>query len=205
MTAVAHDVAAGHHDSPEVVGRRQRMGVILLILADVAFVLSLVFTYLYLRQLDTEAGWIPKDSHTESTSVGWLIAIVMIAAWVVYRWGEVAARTGGQSKLVLGAGGAVVIAAIDLVLQLNQMVTSTLRAADGSYASSFMALAGYHAFHVILSIFIGLGLWNRARLGLFTVNNWQVRIVGYWWAWVAISAVITAATTSVTTITHAVS
>jgi heme/copper-type cytochrome/quinol oxidase subunit 3 len=204
MTALTHDGAAGHHDSPDVVGRRQRLGVILLILADVAFVLSLVFTYTYLRQLNTEGGWIPAEGHTESVGFGWLIAGVMVAAWVAYRWGEAGARSGRNRRLVLGAGIAVIIAAVDLFLQLYQLVSSTLRVADGSYASSFMALSGYHAFHVILSLFIGIGLWNRARLGLFTVNHWQVRIVGYWWAWVAASAVITAATTSLTTISHAV-
>ena len=209
MTALAHDgsggeVSTGHHEPPDVVGGRQRLGVILLILADVAFVFSLVFTYLYLRQLNTEGGWIPKDGGTESIGFGWVIALVMVVSWVAYRWGETAARAGRSRQLLLGIALAILIAGVDLGLQLYQMVVSTLRAADGSYASSFMALAGYHAFHVLLTMFIGFGVWNRARLGKYAGNHWQVRIVGYWWAWVAISAVITAATMSFTTSPHVV-
>jgi heme/copper-type cytochrome/quinol oxidase subunit 3 len=210
MTTLAHEGPAagelsnGHHEPPDVVGRRQRLGVVLLILADVAFVLSLVFTYLYLRQLNTEGGWIPKDGRTESVGFGWVIALVMVVSWAAYRWGETAARAGRSKQLVLGTALAVLVAGVDLALQLYQMVVSTLRAADGSYASAFMALAGYHAFHVLLTMFIGLGVWNRARLGKYASNHWQVRIVGYWWAWVAVSAVITAATMSFTTSPHVV-
>jgi heme/copper-type cytochrome/quinol oxidase subunit 3 len=160
----------------------------------------LVFTYIYLRNLNTEGGWIPQDGgRTESVSFGWLIAGVMVVSWAAYRWGEIGARSGLRERLVLGTLAALVLATADLVLQVYQLVTATIRVADGSYASAFMALAGYHAFHVTLTLFIGIGLWNRARLGLFANNNWQVRIVGYWWAWVAISAVLTAATTSLTT------
>jgi heme/copper-type cytochrome/quinol oxidase subunit 3 len=211
MTATTHDdpthvggPTSGHHESPDVVGARQRLGVILLILADVAFVLSLVFAHLYLRQLNTEGGWIPKDGGTESVGFGWVIAAVMVAGWAAYRWGERGARAGRKARLVVGTGLAVLVAVVDLALQVYQMAASTLRAADGAYASSFMALSGYHAFHVLLTVFIGVGVWNRARLGRYAGNDWQVRIVGYWWAWVAVSAVITAATLSFTTSPHVV-
>jgi heme/copper-type cytochrome/quinol oxidase subunit 3 len=211
MTATTRDEsthsggsASRHHESPDVVGARQRLGVILLILADVAFVLSLVFAHLYLRQLNTEGGWIPKDGGTESVGFGWVIAAVMVAGWAAYRWGELGARVGRKARLAAGTGLAVLVAAVDLALQVYQMAASTLRVADGAYASSFMALSGYHAFHVLLTVFIGMGVWNRARLGRYSSNHWQVRIVGYWWAWVAVSAVITAATLSLTTSPHAV-
>ena len=45
---------------------------------------------------------------------------------------------------------------------------------------------------------------HRARLGLFATNGWHLRLVGYWWSWVVVSAIITAATTSLTTSPHVV-
>jgi len=199
MTADTHEAVA-HHDTPEVIGRRQRMGVILLIVADVAFVLSLVFTYLYLRALNTEGAWIsPDHPKTAGVLLGWVIAATMIASWGAYRWGELASYSGQRERLLLGVMVALVLVAAGIGLQIYQMVTLHLVAADGAYVSAFMALSGYHVFHLGLTLFIGVGLWNRARLGLTATNNWHVRLVGYWWTWVAISAVITAATTSLTT------
>ena len=191
------------HDSPQVVGDRQRLGVILLIAADVAFVLSMVFTYLYLRGLNTEGGWIsPDEPRTASTAAGWVIAAVMIVSWGAYRWGELGARVGQRQRLVTGVLMACALVVADAVLQVLQITSANLRPSYGSYASSFLALSGYHVVHLALTLFIGLGIWNRARLGLFAHNDWHVRLVGYWWAWVAISAVLTAATTSLTTIPH---
>src|SRR5664280_857653 len=181
------------HDSPAVVGDRQRLGVILLILADVAFVLSLVFTYVYLRGLNTEGGWISAvEPRTASTAWGWVIAAVMIVSWGTYRWGEVAARTDNRGQLLLGLAAANVLLVLDAILQIYQITAANLRPDYGSYASSFLALSGYHVFHLVTTLFIGLGVWNRARLGRFAHNDWHVRLVGYWWTWVAISAVITA-------------
>ena len=205
MTTTTSRALAVDHDSPEEVGRRQRLGVILLIVADAAFVLSLVFTYVYLRGLNTQNGWIPDEGGlTMDASFGWVITAVMVLSWVAYRWGTVAAGSQQRARLVLGILTATMLVLLDLVLQSYQLVTAPIRVHDGSYASSWMALSGYHAFHLIITLFIGLGLWNRARLGLFATNAWQVRLAGYWWTWVVISAVLTAATTSLAAVPHAV-
>lgn len=203
MTAVPH-AAVVVHDSPEVVGRRQRLGVLLLIAADVAFVLSLVFAYLYLRGLDTEGGWLPQDGPPAAgAGLGWVIAAVMAVSWLCYRWAESSARAGRRELLVIGVLAAVVLVVADLVLQVYQMATAGLVVADGSYASAFMALTGYHVVHLALTGFLGAGIWNRARLGLVDTDAWHVRLVGYWWTWVALSAVLTAAVTSLTASPHA--
>src|SRR5450755_2732226 len=160
-----------HHESPEVVGDRQKLGVILLILADVAFVLSLVFTYVYLRGLNTEGGWISAvEPRTAGSGLGWVIAAVMLVSWAAYRWGELGARSGQRQRLVLGLLAANVLVVVDGILQIYQITSANLRPDYGSYASSFLALSGYHVVHLVLTLFIGLGVWNRARLGLFAHN-----------------------------------
>jgi len=46
-------------------------------------------------------------------------------------------------------------------------------------------------------LFLGLAMWNRARLGRYSATeNWQVGIVSLWWAWIALAAVFSALTTS---------
>ena len=201
MTAETHSSIVVH-GSPEELGRTQRLGVLLLIVGDAAFVLSLVFTYLYLRALNTEGGWIPPKGQTVPSGLGWLIAAVMVVSLALYRWAETGAAR--PRRLTLGVLLAVLLVLVGLVLQAYQLGTAGIRVADGSYASAWWALAGYHAFHLVLTLFIGVAIWNRARIGRYATNYWQVRLVGYWWVWVTAAAIITAATTSLATIPHAV-
>ena len=68
--------------------------------------------------------------------------------------------------------------------------------ADGSYASAFRVLTGYHLVHLFLLAFLGFGLLNRARAGAErTRTAAHVRLVRYFWDWVAVAAVLTAITT----------
>ena len=58
-------------------------------------------------------------------------------------------------------------------------------------------LAGANLFHLALTAFLGLAMWNRGRLHIYSAeSNWQVRLVGVWWTWIAVAAVLAALTTS---------
>lgn len=184
--------------------RSERAGVLLLIVADVAFVLSLVFTYFYLRGLNTDDGWIPKGSATLSPVDGWLIAGLVVLSALVYRWGELRDRAGQRGQLITATAVGLILLLADLALQLWRMVTLPFGVGTGSYASMIMVMGGAHVFHLILTAVLGLAIWNRARRGLSgRAAGWQVRMVGYWWYWVAISAVIIAFTTSFVAVPHA--
>lgn len=192
--------ALAHHvEDPAVVADRQRLGVILIITADVAFVLSLVFTYFYLRGLNTAGNWIPDGGRTAGIGMGWAIAGVVVVSLLAYRWAEAGIKAGDGGRLTVGLLIALVLILVDVGLQVYQLANLPFLASDGSYASSFMVLSGYHLVHVLLTTFLGIGVWNRARLGMFTAGHHaHVRLVGLWWLWVAVSALITALTTSVT-------
>ena len=104
--------------------RRQRLGVLLLILADVAFTLSLIFTYLYLRGLNTESGWIPADGGTTApVSVGWVIAAVMVLSLLAYSGARRGIANGHPSRLMVGTVLALGLVLVDLVLQVYQLAT----------------------------------------------------------------------------------
>jgi hypothetical protein len=81
--------------------------------------------------------------------------------------------------------------------QIIQLATFPFHDDTGSYASTVYVMAGANLFHLLLTVFIGLGIWNRARLGLFSAaSHWQVRITNIWWSWIALAALIGALTTS---------
>lgn len=201
MTAQAPALVDSHLD-PVAEGRMNKLGVILLIVGDAFFVFSLVFTYLYLRALNTNGQWLTqKGVQSVSTGYTWLVVLVVAASWLAYRWGQ----RGGtdKSRIVLGVGVASALVLVDIVMQIVQMVGAGFTPRDGAYESAWMALAGYHVVHLLVSLLLGVGIVNRARLGRFDHNAWQVRLVGYWWTWLVLAAVIIASTTSLTTVAPA--
>ena len=181
--------AAGHLDL-ESTGQMRRLGVVLLILGDATFVLSLVFTYLYLRSLNTEREWLgPDQPRAVSTGFSWVIAAVAVLSWLAYRWAqrggatdERAARPGCSSP---GSSPSSTSG-----LQLAQMIGAGFTPRDGAYHSAWMALAGYHVVHLLLTLFLGAGIVVRSPRGRLDHDRWHVRLVGYWWAWMAASAVV---------------
>lgn len=193
MTAVTAGHPLPHEEDRDSIGRRWRTGVVLLMVADVAFVGSLVFSYFYLRGLNTEGAWFPAGSSLTPIWIGWAIAGGLVLSALIYRWGQLGIHVGNNGRLVLAAGLASLILVADAAAQVAQLVTLPFGLADGSYASSVYVLAAANLFHLLLTLFLGVGLWNRARLGRYAADNdWQVRIIGIWWSWIALAAIISA-------------
>ncbi|MDQ1614829.1 MAG: Cytochrome c oxidase subunit [Actinomycetota bacterium] len=197
MTAVTVTEPIPHHEDPITIGRRWRAGVILLIVADAAFVGSLVFSYFYLRGLNTSGAWMAKHGSGAPIWFPWFIALIVVLSAGAYRWGQVGIHAGRVSRLPVGAGIAVLLLAVDIVVQVIQLGSLPFALKDSSYTSSVYVLGGANLFHLLVTFFIGLGLWNRSRLNLYTTTeDWQVRVVGIWWNWIAIAAIVSAIPTS---------
>jgi heme/copper-type cytochrome/quinol oxidase subunit 3 len=193
VSAVTAGHPLPHQESVETVGRRWRTGVVLLLVADVAFVGSLVFAYFYLRGLNSEGAWFASGASITPIWIGWAIAAGLVASALVYRFGQAGIHAGNNGRLVLATGVAVLLVLADAVAQVAQLVTLPFGLADGSYESSVYVLAAANLFHLLLTLFLGIGMWNRARLRKYSASNdWQVRIIGIWWSWIAIAAVISA-------------
>jgi heme/copper-type cytochrome/quinol oxidase subunit 3 len=183
----------------------QRLGVIMLIVADAVFVLSLVFAYFYLRGLNTEGAWISKGSATLWAGSGWVLAGVMVLSALAYRWGELGIRAGERGRLVAGTMLALVLVLAAVGLVIGRLATMPFTTTAGSYASSVITMAGAYLVHLLLTAFVGIAILNRGRRGLFSSDaNWHVRLAGYWWYWVTASAVILAVTTSFVASPHIV-
>jgi heme/copper-type cytochrome/quinol oxidase subunit 3 len=188
------------HEPAEVVGRRQRLGLVLLIAADATFFLSMMFTWFYLRGLNTEKAWIPAGGRTVSSGLGWLMAGILVAGWLAVRWGEHEIKRGNGGRLVLSSSLTLHLLMVAIGLQIYQLKILPFTVDVGAYASSVFLFSYSALFHIILTGFITLALWNRARIGLFTAeNHWHVTLIGYWWLWIAVSGVLTAVTMTFTT------
>lgn len=181
------------HDSPDVVGDRDRLGVMLLIVADIAFVFSLSFSYLYLRGLNTNDAWLTKETTVATQSSIWGITLLVLFAALSFNWGLRGIKAGNNSRLLLGSLSAFLSSLIALAWQFWQFNSAPYFVpATSGYTSMLIALAVGNMIHLILTSFISFGIWNRARLNLFSKNNhWNVKVVGIWFAWVALSTVLT--------------
>lgn len=185
-----------HRDSPAVSGSRDRMGVVLLIVADIAFVLCLMFTYIYLRFLNANGLWLPDEITPAPSGPTWVVVAVLFVGAVVFAWGSRSLRSSRPGLFGVASWVAVVAAIVALVLQIQQLSGFNFALQDNgrflsAYSSSMVALAGANAFHIILTVFISIGIANRARLGRYEdPTSWQPRIATYWWAWVVVSAVL---------------
>lgn len=197
-----HAEAHVHRDPPAVVARRDRMGVLLLIVADIAFVLSLIFSYLYLRFLNVNGLWLPEEVQPAEVSLTWIINLVLLVGVISAVLASRGARAGRQGSLVSASLVALLVAVVAFVLQWHQLATFGFPAAENgyfasAYSSAIVILAGANAFHLLLTVFISLGIAIRAKRGLFTdPGAWQPRLAMYWWTWVLLSSVIVALMTT---------
>lgn len=197
MTSVTIGSPDLHIEDPDVIGRRWRTGALLLIVADASFVAALVFSYFYLRNLNTEKAWLAPGQRTAHIWVGWAVAVGTVLSALAFRWAYRSVVAGHVSRLVGGALLALVLVVADAAGQVVQMVTFGFGLNTSAYSSAVYTIAGANLFHLALTAFIGLSMWNRSRLGIYSGNShWQVRVVALWWTWVAAASVLGAFATS---------
>lgn len=197
MSATTAPGTTIHREDIDIVGRRWRLGVGFLIVADASFVAATLFSYRYLRGLNTEGAWVAHGSATAPIWASWLLAAGLVLSAVVFRWGEKGIRGGDNARLVLASAVGAVLLVVVAGGQVIQLASFPFAIAASAYASSMYLLAGANLFHVVLTLFLAVSMWNRGRLGRYSATeNWQVGIVSLWWAWIALAAVFSALTTS---------
>lgn len=187
---------SAHHEHPDVVGSRNRLGVILLLVADIAFALSMMFVYFYLRGQNVNDMWLPAATDErgaiEPTSAGpaWIVTAVVTFGLLAHFYGLKGVREANQIQLKLGSLVAFVVSAVALIYQFNTIATAPFTFSDGAYVSCFYMITILNFVHIALTVFISLGNWNRARLGLYVSDHWQVDIVRVWWLWMVVSSLL---------------
>lgn len=185
-----------HHEHPDVVGSRNRLGVILLIVADVAFALSMVFTYFYLRSQNVNDMWLPAATEETpainpvSSSGAWRITLIAAIGLAAHFIALKNARKGNQSGLQVFGLVALISSLVATVIQIQQFGSVPFTFYNGAYASCWYLFAIMNTVHLILTAFIALGNWNRSRIGLYKADHWHVEIVNIWWIWMVVSSLL---------------
>ena len=189
-----------HHEHPDVVGSRNRLGLILILVADIAFALSVIFVYFYLKGQNVNDMWLPKASTHDGvvlpgtipvSSMGaWYLTIIAAFGLVMHRYALAGARAKNQTQLVLGSAVAFMASFVALIYQGMQIGGAPFTITMGAYASCYFLIAGLNFVHLLITAFIALGNWNRSRLGLYQADHWHVEIVNVWWIWMTISSLL---------------
>ena len=196
MSVDTHANTNPHHEHPDVVGSRNRLGVILLIVADVAFALSMLFTYFYLKAQNVNDMWLPAATEENpavtavSSSGAWKITAVVAAGLAAHFLALRNVRQGNQGGLKTFGLVAFLASIVAIVLQVQQFGAVPFTFYSGAYASCWYLFAVMNTVHLILTAFIALGNWNRSRIGLYKADHWHVDIVNVWWVWMAVSSLL---------------
>lgn len=204
MSLDTHAHANPHHEHPDVVGSRNRLGVVLLIVADVAFALSMVFTYFYLKAQNVNDMWLPAEIEDRpavlpvSSSGAWRVTAIAAIGLLAHFLALRSVRKGKQSELKLFGLVALVASLVATVFQVQQFGAVPFTFYSGAYASCWYLFAILNTVHLILTAFIALGNWNRSRLGLYKADHWHVDIVNVWWVWMVVSSLLGAFSLSFT-------
>jgi heme/copper-type cytochrome/quinol oxidase subunit 3 len=196
MSVDTHAHVNPHHEHPDVVGSRNRLGVVLLIVADVAFALSMVFVYFYLKAQNVNEMWLPAATEETpavvavSSAGAWKITAVAAVGLLAHFIALKSVRSGNQSGLKSFSLIALVASLIATVIQIQQFGAVPFTFYSGAYASCWYMFAALNTVHLILTAFIALGNWNRSRLGLYRADHWHVDIVNVWWVWMVVSSLL---------------
>ena len=119
-----------HHEHPDVVGSRNRLGVILILVADIAFALSMVFVYFYLRGQNVNDMWLPAATADRpaieplSAGPGWTVTAIVALGLLAHMYGLKGARSQNQTQLKLGSLVALVVSVVAMVYQYNTIATA---------------------------------------------------------------------------------
>ena len=184
-------------EEPEDFGERWRVGALLLIVADASFVVALSFAFLYLRGINTQSSFHPGGTGVASLWWPWAVTAVMVAAYLAYRAG-LEAHEPGRRHFLNGGVAAVAAMAVALVLSIVQMYRFPFHVSDNAYSSAVWVLAAANVFHLLITLFLGLGIVIRVhRRVTHGARDWHVRIVGIWFAWVCAAALLGALTVTV--------
>ncbi len=204
MSVETHAHSNPHHEHPDAVGSRNRLGAILILVADIAFALSVIFVYFYLKGQNVNGMWLPKASDTAGattpvSSMGaWYLTAIAAVGLLTHRYALAGVRAKNQTQLKLGSLIALIASLVGLVYQGMQINSASFTITMGAYASCYYLIAGLNFMHLLFTVFIALGNWNRSRLGIYVSDHWHVDIVNVWWIWMTVSSLLGAFTLSFT-------
>jgi heme/copper-type cytochrome/quinol oxidase subunit 3 len=180
--------ASAHAENDE---SKVRLGMLFYVFTDVILVAFLFAAYIWLRAYNTDNGWFPaKYPLPNSTTTDILVGLIVVSAvcfYVAYR----GIRSGNQTVLKVGMVFALLLLIAALIGQIRFMGQQGFAATDGSFASTYVFVSGYHVYHMLVGLFLGLGVTIRSLRGKYSAEHHLGLVtIGYFWYWMALMPVL---------------
>jgi len=200
----------GEHETAFKRDQKERLMMWLFISGDALFLILELFTWFYLRTLNTNGLWNgalctkaspctdglgnPINGPVTRADPKYAIviaAVTVLAAAFVWVAESAAKRSAGKRAVAGWTGLALVFVLAAVAFQIYQFQVIPFTTIDGAYASTYEFFMGSTLAHLILLTFIILGLWIRAGKGRYDGGTWhRLRLNRFFAVWIAISTVI---------------
>ncbi len=169
-----------------------RIGTIWLVVSDIMFVLAMLLGFIYLKGLNTDGAF--RSVHDRAPGAGGTIAVaaLALAGGLSYYWGRQGLKKGSKGQINAGVTLAWVLMLASLVVEMIVYNGLNFPVPLDAYASGVLVINIYHAIHLLMALTFGGLLLGRLRSGRLAGRDYVIRAVGYWFYWVAISAVLMA-------------
>jgi heme/copper-type cytochrome/quinol oxidase subunit 3 len=191
MATVVHDGDHGHGLDLATRITRARVGGLLLILSDAGFVAGTYVSQGYLSVLNMQHQYRPTGDNPPSIVTGFILALVIVASAGIYFWGWRGLNRGDSSRYQTGVIIAWVLALIALVAQIVVLFGLRYATPIHGYDSLTLIMTAYHALHLLVTSLLGFLLLGRIRHGRIAGHEYVAEVSGFWWYYVALSAVAT--------------
>jgi len=202
----------GEHETAFKRDQKERLMMWLFISGDALFLILELFAWFYLRALNVNGLWngaqcskanpctdglgnpiiaqIPKANPMHSLAIAGLAILCAAFVWLA----ESAAKRQAGKRAVAGAAGVALLFLLGAIAwQIYQFQVLPFTTIDGAYASTFEFFIGSTLAHLVLLLFIVLGLWVRASKGRYEGGTWYlVRLIRFFAVWIAVSTLILA-------------
>lgn len=149
------------------------------------------FALVYLQIVNANGLWLPPGVNHPATILGIFEVGLVIAAGLVYFWGQWAGlyqRNLGRLQLALWISGLLSLASV--ALHIAELHSPGFSLQAGGYASVFISLEGTFTVLLALTTIVVFGMANRARLGLFRRSGVAVEAFGEFYGWISAIALI---------------
>ena len=147
--------------------RKLRVGMYFYVLSDLFLAIFMFGVYVFLRGYDTNGRWFPPGSKTPDMTQSTVIMVIAVLGGVVYAAGSGALKRKAGSLFRWAMLLSALLFLGDGVYQIWSITHLPFDQTTGSYGSSYVLLAGYHAYHMVLATFLGVGIANRAFRGYY--------------------------------------
>ncbi|HEY1388342.1 MAG TPA: cytochrome c oxidase subunit 3 [Ktedonobacterales bacterium] len=181
--------AASHGDGVDH-DLKLRRGMLFYVLTDVLFVIFMLASYVWLRAIHAD-GWFPQGTKLPDDQTVYILTGLCVLSAIFFFIGFMGLRGGSATTLTICMAIATVLAIAALSGQFRFMGNLPFTTADGSFASTYILLSGYHIYHLLLGIFLGIGVTHRALRGRYSSNRTAgLSAIGYYWYWMALFPVL---------------